>query len=169
MASKINNRIIVDVTNGDVFDEMRLSKDDGKKGRSNTGTYFLCSLKNYDKYRYLFDQCKNFYLDINKIKEYQILFKHFYGNMKDKYLDKMSNFDNYCDQIYTANTTLISGMNFRINDHRYFLRFDDNNELLVKAFRHILYGDITQLVLDFVDDKCYIYPEIKHQNTIFFD
>ena len=110
MAAKISKRIIIDVKNGDVFDEMRLLKSNGEKGRSNTGTYFLCSEKDFLEYNYFFSKCKNYYLDINKIKEYQIVFWHFYNYKKDMYLDRMENFNNYWNQIYDLQSTRISGM-----------------------------------------------------------
>ncbi len=168
MASTITTKITVSVKNGDVYDEMRLAKSNGEKGRSNTGTYFLCSTKDYSKFEDFFNNCQKYYFDIQKIKEYQIIFKSFYGNTKDHYLDKMVNFDDYCNTLTSSNTN-VTKMNFRINDTRYFLRFEDNSNELVKAFRHILYGEITNIVLELRGNDCYIYPEIVEEEELFLE
>ena len=168
MASNITTKITISVKNGDVFDEMRLAKPNGEKGRSNTGTYFLCSTKDFVKYKDFFNNFKKYYFDVNKIKEYQVVFKAFYGDTKDKYLDQMINFDDYCNTLISSNTN-ITKMNFRVNDTRYFLRFEENSNELVKAFRHILYGEITNLVLELRENYCYIYPEIIQEENLFLE
>ncbi|QWB96603.1 hypothetical protein KHQ89_04045 [Mycoplasmatota bacterium] len=168
MASKITTRIIVDVKNGDVFDENRLTKINGERRKSNTGTYFLCSSKDYSEYLPFFSICDNYKFEIDKISEYRIVFKAKFYKDKDNYLDKMNNFDKYCDIL--VNTDYNStNINLRQNDTRYFLRFTNNKEELVDAFRHILYGDLSSIVLEFDGNICSIYPVVKYEEKLFFD
>lgn len=169
MASKYTSRIIIDVKNGDAFDNNRLPNTKGEKTKSNTGTYFLCSSKDFSQYNLLFENCIAYYIDIQKVFEYKILFKENHMRNSHKYSDNMINFSKYCDEIINSNYNKISNISLRKNGERYFLRFADNQEFLVYNLRHVLYGEISSLVLEFVNDKCYVYPELKYQSKIFFD
>ena len=145
----------VSVTNGDVINENRL------KGKSNTGTYFICSTNQYDDFKEFIDDFSTSYIDINKIREYQVLFKTFFFEEKDKYIDKMDNFDNYCLSLINLHFNPEVKINIRKNDSRYFLRFEDNKDIFVNAIRHILYGEISYLTFELRENKCFLYPEIN--------
>lgn len=161
------NIMKVAVTNGDAIDENR------KKGRSNTGTYFISSKVNFNNFSEFIDDSILYTIDVKKIQLYQTLFNNYFLKYKNDYPGKMNDFDLYCDSFYSMKDNPIIKISLRENDERVFLRFSDNNNLLVNSFRHILYGELSMIVFDLRNNKCIVYPEIndllidKPANNIF--
>lgn len=145
----------VNVTNGDAINENRL------KGKSNTGTYFICSTNQYDEFKEFIEEFNCYLIDQNKVKEYLILFKEYFFKTKNLYIDKMANFENYCFSLINSEYETKVNTSIRINDSRYFLRFQNNEDIYVNSIRHILYGEISYLTFEIRDNNCYIYPEIN--------
>lgn len=73
----------------------------------------------------------------------------------------MENFENYCYSLISINFEPIIKITTRVNDSRYFLRFQNNEDIYVNAIRHVLYGEISFLTFEIKNNKCYIYPEIN--------
>lgn len=148
----------VAVTNGDALPENR------KRGKSNTGTYFLCSKDQYNDLQ-LFVNRRTYQVDINKIKEYNILFKKFFFESMDQYPGKMEDFDDFCSLLVNSYNIPSVEISIRENDQRVFLRFVSNENIYVNAIRHILYGEISYLCFEIRGNKTYIYPEIDYSKT----
>lgn len=72
----------------------------------------------------------------------------------------MQDFNEYCYSLCSLDSDPIVKMSLRVNDSRVFLKFDDNLDPVVTAIRHILYGEVSQLIIEIVDGKRVIYPEI---------
>ena len=159
MSSKISTVVKVKVKNGDALQNNRTH------GSSNTGTYFFASGSEFDRIDNLLKNCNSYQIDPEKVKEYQILFKEYYFRFANKYPDNMRDFDNYCDTLIESCVDYEVGIGIRKNDNRYFLRFENNNDAVVNDFRHILYGDLTSIVLEFTDNICKIYPIISTYNA----
>lgn len=155
MAATKSKIMRVSVTNGDAINENRL------KGKSNTGTYFICSTNQYDEFKEFIEDFETCFVDKNKVREYLTLFKEYFLDKKDLYPDKMENFENYCSSLMGSNFEPSITISMRINDSRYFLRFQNNEDIYVNAIRHILYGEISYLTFEIKNNKCYIYPEIN--------
>ena len=161
MGAKISTIVKVEVKNGDALPSNRTH------GSSNTGTYFLASGSEFEKILKLIDSSTSFQFDFEKIKEYQVLFKEFFWKYSERYEDKLKNFDNYCSNVLSSCVNYEIKLKVRNNDSRYFLRFENNDDFVVNSFRHILYGDITCIVLEFYNNICKIYPIVSNYN--YFD
>lgn len=156
MASNFSKIVRIAVKNGDAIPENRL------KGKSNTGTYFLCSSNQYDEFKEFIDDELVCFIDHDRVKMYYYAFMQTFYLSKDQYVDKMYNFEQYCHSLYSSNIRHKIYLRYRINDSRYFIRFKENDNIYVNAFRHILYGDISYLVLEKRDNKYFIYPELVY-------
>lgn len=162
MAAKNYDLMKVAVTGGDAIGNNRLT------GKSNTGTYFICSNKDWDKFSRFFGDKIKYFLDVKKIQSYKILFMHKFFKFKDRYPDKMRHFEDICDSImsYQNNPEVFVGI--RNNDVRIFMKFIDNNREVEYALRGILYSNLSNLVFEHRGDKCMIYPEVNLETDFSF-
>lgn len=154
MAATKSKIMRVSVTNGDAINENRL------KGKSNTGTYFICSSKQYDDFKEFIEQHNKYFIDKKKVYEYLLLFKIMYFKDKELYIDKMEYFEDYCHSLINSSDKAFLDISFRKNDSRYFLKFNNNDDIFAQSLRHILYGERSNLCFEIINDKCYIYPEV---------
>ncbi|MDY6393186.1 MAG: hypothetical protein SPL80_10185 [Bacilli bacterium] len=154
MAAKTVQAIRIAVTRGDCFEDNR------PDGISNTGTYFISSLKDWSEFEPFFSPNAKYYFSSKKIWIYNNTFADVCAKFKDVYPDKFSSlktygtlfniegdYDPYCE------------VELRINKPRIFMRFKDNLDIYVKAFRHLLYSDLTVIVLEMTEKGIAIYPE----------
>lgn len=155
MSAKKLNSIVVAVTGGDAIATNRLS------GKSNTGTYFISSKKNWREFSQFFNESGEtvYTLDLNRIKAYKATFIEMFFNKKDQYKDKMKNFENICDSLLLYCENPIIKFELRINDSRIFLKFVDNNKEVEYALRGIIYSNLTNLI--FVKENAIFYLEVN--------
>lgn len=157
MSAEIKKLVKIKVTGGDAVANNRVS------GKSNTGTYFICSQKDFSEFQDFFKEPFEYYLDINKINIYLTMINIFLKPKKDDYIDKMENFDEYCYSLMTLkNNPLLKG-GLRINDTRYFLRFTENDNMIVDRLRSILYADYSLITIENRQGCLYIYPEFNDE------
>lgn len=161
MSANKKKAIYIDVTRGDCVETNR------KGGKSNTGTYFICSTKNFDDFDSFFDSNKSYQIDLNKIKTYKVLFDNFFMKFKDLYFGKMESFAMYINYLLSFNDFPLVKVELRINDSRVFMRFADNSDKIVNALRNILYEDLSLLVIEERNNKFLIYPAIIDSNIDF--
>lgn len=155
MSAKKLNSIVVAVTGGDAIATNRLS------GKSNTGTYFISSKKNWREFSQFFNENEEtmYTLDLKRIKAYKSSFIEMFFCKKDLYLDKMKNFENICDSLLLYRENPKIKFELRINDSRIFLKFADNNKEVEYALRGIIYSNLTNLV--FVKENQIFYLEVN--------
>lgn len=157
MAAGSSEIIRIAVTDGDAIETNRLS------GKSNTGTYFICSKKDWPTFKKFFPNEKtlNYRLDIRRIKLYKTAFVDNFMSQKNKYPDQMKHFEDICDSLlsYIENPTIYIGT--RNNDVRYFMKFESNIREVEFGVRGILYSKLSNIVLELRDDVCWVYPEIN--------
>lgn len=160
MAAKIYDIMKVAVTGGDAIENNRI------KGKSNTGTYFICSSKDWDKFSRFFSENIKYYLDIKRVSAYKTLFIEHFFRFKDLFPDRMRHFEDICDSLlcYEYNPEIF--ISLRNNDVRVFMRFKDNNREVEYALRGILYSNFSNLVFEYKGNKCLIYPEINLEETL---
>ncbi len=159
MSAFLNRIMKVEVKGGDAVPNNR------KEGKSNTGTYFICSLKDREKYQaFIPDDGKmNFYIDLKRIQIYKKIFSFYFFKDRNLYPDKMRNFEAFCDSLcaFTENPKVI--FTTRKNDQRVFLKFDNNIKSEVeKQLRDILYADLSNIVFELINENtCLVYPEVN--------
>jgi len=158
-AQKING-IVVAVTGGDAISTNRLS------GKSNTGTYFISSKKDWPQFNNFFESGSPtiYKLDLRRVRAYKHSFKEFFFKKKDLYPDKMKNFENICDSLlmYKANPEI--KFELRVNDTRIFLKFVDNSNEIEYALRGIIYSNLTNIVFIKNKNENLFYPEINFES-----
>lgn len=154
MSAYKKETLIVDVTRGDCLEANR------KSGKSNTGTYFLSSSKDFEKIKSYFNNNNIYLLDLNKIKEYGVLFKEFFINDLGNYNGKGLNFYEYLIYLLSLEDDQKVEIVLRINDTRVFMKFKNNTDVIVNAFRNLLYEDISKICLEKHNDFYYVYPVI---------
>lgn len=152
--------LLVDVTRGDCLEANR------KAGKSNTGTYFLSSLKDYDNFEMFFDENNTYAFDLTLIQEYGILFSNLFKETVKKYNGKGEKFDSYINYLLSLGYNPKVNIMLRTNDSRVFLRFKDNSNVVVNAFRNLLYEDLSFIVIEKRKEIYYIYPIINHSKLI---
>ena len=142
MSAKKMNVLTVAVTGGDAIATNRLS------GKSNTGTYFISSTKDWPTYREFFNKdSPTFYkLDLNRIKIYKSSFKEFFFEKRELYSDKMNSFETTCDSLLSYNNSPEIKFELRINDTRIFLKFENNSNEVEYLLRKIIYSNLTNLI-----------------------
>lgn len=155
MSAIKKEQIIVDVTRGDCLEDNR------KSGKSNTGTYFISSLGDFDKFKSYFEKEDNFVLNLNKIREYQVLFNSFFKEKMDEYYGKGIRFDDFCNYLLSLNENPSVKVTLRINDSRVFMRFKDNTNSVVNAFRNLLYEKLSFICIEKINGLNEIYPVIN--------
>ena len=155
-ATKIES-LIIDIKGGDCVDGNRII------GKSNTCTYFISSLKNYDNLSEFFDEKNVYNLDLKRVISYMLEFKEFFFKNAYLYPNKMLDFESYCKSLIKLGTNPTVKICLRINDTRVFMRFEDNSNYVVNALRHIVYGDISRFVIEKKSNHNFsIYPQVNY-------
>ena len=157
MSAIKNERILIDVTRGDCVDANR------KSGKSNTGTYFVSSVKNFDEFLSYFDDKNVYKFDLIKLNLYVELFKKFFLDLKDEYIGKMSEFDSFSSYLLSLPENPNVGIVLRKNDSRIFMRFEDNTLPVINAFRNMLYENLSYIAIEKKNIFYYVYPVINEE------
>lgn len=147
--------ILIDVTRGDCLEPNR------KSGKSNTGTYFVSSIKDFDIYKDFIDDENVYFLNLDKVFEYSILFENLPSNCLDEYNGKGTKFGSYLNYLLSLNNNPKVFISLRINDSRVFMRFTNNGDSVVNAFRNLLYEDISKICIEKKGDQFEIYPYLN--------
>ena len=147
--------IYVDVTRGDCVEANR------KGGKSNTGTYFISSINNFEDFSYYFSEDNLFKVDLKKVQIYKILFCNLFYWIRDEYNGKMNQFEEFCNYLLSLDDNPIVDISLRKNDTRVFMRFLDNVNNIVNCFRHLLYEDLSFICIEKREDVFYVYPVIN--------
>lgn len=157
MSAEKSEIIRISVTDGDAIETNRTA------GKSNTGTYFVCSEKDWVKFEKFFpgNNSLEYRLDLRRIALYKSSFVSNFLSFKNNYSDKMRHFEDICDSLMAYFDNPIVKINTRKNDVRFFMKFDDNNREVERAVRGILYSKLSNLVFEMSDGVCWIYPEIN--------
>ena len=154
--SEIKKEIIfIDVTKGDCLEPNR------RNGKSNTGTYFISSLKDIDKYKEFVDENNKYFLNLDKVYEYAVLFKNLPTSFLESYNGKGANFSTFSGYLTSLKNNPNIKVSTRINDSRVFLRFVDNGDPVVNAFRNLLYEDISNICIEKTGNEFEIYPYLN--------
>ena len=107
-------------------------------------------------YEVLGDLNRPVYTNPKKVKEYQ---KTMNSRIKKKYAElffgKMADFDLLCSE-FISNEVLIANKLFLTGDRPY-LQFDGTPDW--KKFKKIIYGEVTSIVVEPIEDKYICYPE----------
>ena len=154
MATKTVQAIRVAVTRGDCFPDNR------PDGSSNTGTYFVCSMKDWKVFEPYFLDGVKYYFSTTKIKIYVDTLAIIAAKYKDVYPDKFASVKTYGKVFEDAAENPYCEIGIRKNDVRAFMRFKDNSDVLVNAFRHLLYSDLSLITMEMTPNGIAIYPEI---------
>ena len=160
MSAITSSRIKIYVTNGDAIASNRT------RGKSNTGTYFISSLNNFAEFEPFFDEFGVYYLDLMKIKEYEILFKCLFFDRRDEYPGKMRDFEEMCESLLLLNDNPRIKICLRINDNRVFMKFCNNNGFVEMSLRNIIYSKITTLVIEKNGSFFSLFPEVNLEKII---
>lgn len=160
MSAFKRNIIYINVTRGDCVENNR------KSGKSNTGTYFVCSEKNFSEYKYFFSEANIYKFALWNIEPYRLLFNAFFKSLSEEYKGKMANFDEICSKLSAAPRIPTVKVGLRINDSRYFMKFENNCETYTNMFRNILYEDLSLIAIEEIDNIFYIYPVINDKYII---
>lgn len=155
MSAILKKSVLIEVTRGDCLDKNR------KSGKSNSGTYFLCSVKNFDEYEEYFNDKYSYEVDLIQVEIYKKIFKEYFEKFKDEYNGKMLDFDTYCNYLLSLNTNPNVSITTRQNDSRIFMKFTENSNSIVKAFRNLLYEDLSFIALEKNNKKILVYPVIN--------
>ncbi len=152
--------IIVDVTKGDCIEANRTS------GKSNTGTYFVCQTNDYSKYEEFFDVNNDYEVDKYKVTIYYDTFMKYFYSLRDYYNGKMKDVSYFADYLMNQMSNASVKITQRINDTRIFMRFENNQDSVVDAFRKLLYENLSQICIEKVrTHKFKIYP-IVNETTL---
>jgi hypothetical protein len=155
MSAKFVYKLEVAVTNGDALLANK------KTGKSNSGTYFICSLKDYDEnIKAFFDANVSYCMCVNKIEEYKTLIHELCFKDTSSFPGNVAEFDQYCNALSSQSSPIEVKVGLRFNDSRVFLRFTNNKDPYVKALRSLLFGEVSELILELNGHNCEIYPDI---------
>ncbi len=157
MAAKTVQAIRIAVTRGDCFPGNR------PDGSSNTGTYFVCSTKDWKEFEHFFPKTGNFYFSLAKIRIYVKTLELVAGKYKDIYPDHYTSLKDFGKAFFEVEEDPICGVDLRNNDARIFMRFTDNSNPFVLAFRHILYSDLSAIALEITSKGIAVYPEVDFE------
>ena len=155
MSAIVGSKIKIFVTNGDAIPSNRTH------GKSNTGTYFISSLNNFEEYETFFDEFGVYYLDLKRIKEYEILFKALFFDRRNEYPGKMRDFEETCESLLLLSDNPRVRIGLRINGNRVFMRFRDNNGFVEMSLRSIIYSKLTSLVIEKNGSSFSFFPEVN--------
>lgn len=161
MSAKKPNLIRIAVTNGDAMPDNRVS------GKSNTGTYFVCSNADFSNFGEFFKEGLEYKFDCKRTVAYCLALPAVYKDYSRYYphgFDPMSPFSAY---FANAKRDPETNIGLRINDPRIFMRFLDNNEIYTNAFRNLLFAEISVIVLELTEDDCgnevcLVYPDVDY-------
>lgn len=155
MSAIMKEIILIDVTRGDCLEPNR------KSGKSNTGTYFVCSLKDFDIFKTFISDENEYFLNLDKVFEYSILFGNLPSNCLEEYNGKGVKFGSYLNYLLSLKNNPKISVSLRINDSRVFMRFTNNSDVIVNAFRNLLYEDISKICIEKHNDRFDIYPYLN--------
>ncbi len=157
MSAEKKELIYINVTNGDAVIENK------KSGKSNTGTYFVSSLKDFDYFEDYLDSenFKTYTIDSKKVFEYKEAFKSFFMNDRNDFPDNMDSFEEYCNSLIENENPFKISIGLRINDSRVFMRFEENVDVVANVFRRILYPERSIICLERRGNNYFIYPIIN--------
>lgn len=157
MAGQKKDVVVIAVTGGDAISTNRLF------GKSNTGTYFISSRKNWNEFSKFFNEEKPilYRLDLKRIKTYKLCFREIFFDQRDLYSDKMKNFEEICSSLLLYEKDPIIKFELRINDTRIFLKFAENNNEVEYALRGIIYSNLTNLVFERNNGDYVFYLEVN--------
>ena len=155
MAAEKPNLIRIAVTGGDALPDNRV------KGKSNTGTYFLCSEQDWETFKPFFKKGVEHFFDTTRIRAYCASFLEVFKNNAEAYPDRFASIADYGKFFSTGVLEKPTQVDLRINPPRIFMRFKDNSDPDVDAFRHLLYAPISSIVMELKEGKCLIYPDIN--------
>ena len=140
MSAFKRNIIYINVTGGDCVENNR------KSGKSNTGTYFVCSEKKFSEYKYFFNEANIYKFALWNIEPYRLLFNAFFKSLSEEYKGKMANFDEICSKLLERYKIDIDEQRLRILIYKMRLSFKrtTNSQLIVSENWHgyRLHGDI---------------------------
>lgn len=154
MSAIIEEKIILDVTRGDCVDANR------KGGKSNTGTYFLCSIKDYYLFEKYFKE-EYYFIDLKKLNHYCIVFNAMMKTQLPYYNGKGLKFKEYSIDLLNLKSNPKVNLTMRQNDNRIFIRFEDNTNAIVSSFRNLLYEDVSAIAIEIRKEGGFIYPVFK--------
>lgn len=153
--------IIIDVTRGDCLSENRIS------GKSNTGTYFVSSLKDFDKFEEFFAADNKYELNLSNVSIYNDIFMKYFYCFKDEYIGKMEKYTKKVNYLLNNVQDASIKITTRINDSRVFMRFVDNQNAVVDAFRNLLYENISRICIEKKEGNSFlIYPVINETTLV---
>lgn len=155
MSAFLSKVMRVEVNGGDAVANNRT------KGRSNTGTYFISSSKNFDEFKEFFEGINDYELDLKDLVEYKILFKTLFFSRRNEYPGKMRDFEETCDSLLLLEKNPHVKIGLRINDNRFFMRFINNNGFVEMSLRNIIYSQLTTLVIERYESKFSFYLDIN--------
>ena len=159
MAAKTVRLMRIAVTRGDCFSDNR------PDGSSNTGTYFVSSHKDWPLFESFFTEGSKYYFSTAKIKMYVATLADLASQYQDVYPDKFASLSTFGSAFASAAKDPFCEIDLRKNDQRVFMRFKDNSDVLVNAFRHILYSDLSLISMEITSKGVAIYPEIDLEGT----
>ena len=154
MATQKVHAIRVAVTRGDCFPDNR------PDGTSNTGTYFICSMKDWDAFKPFFQSDCKYYFSTARTRIYMESLTAVAAKYKDVYPDKFASLKAYGKAFEEAAVNPSCEIAIRKNDVRVFMRFKDNSDVLVNAFRHLLYSELSLITLEMTQNGIAVYPEV---------
>jgi len=159
MAAIHPNLIRVAVTNGDAIPTNRT------KGKSNTGTYFVSSTEDWPHFKDFFDEKLTFRFDSLETVGYCAALLAVCGDFKELFPDQFKNVESFV-QFFKEIKNPTTRLKVRINDKRVFMSFENNADEAVNAFRHLLYGELSVIVMELRGNECFIYPDLQSSETI---
>lgn len=157
MSAKNIQLIRIAVTGGDAIENNRLT------GKSNTGTYFICSSKDWDRFEMFFKPNCKYFLDLNRIKAYKKVFSESFFKIRNLYPDSMKHFEDICDSLLSYSFNPEVFIELRNNDVRVFMKFVDNTRDIERSLRGILYSELSNLVFELNGNTCLLYPEVNFE------
>jgi|GEM_PF-3212739 len=153
MSAIVKQTIRIGVTKGDAFPSNRI------EGSSNTGTYFVSSKKDWPLFESYFIEGQKYYFDTKRIISYCASLPEVFKECCELMPDHYSSLKSYLKLFLQASLNPETKVVLRANDQRIFMKFEDNTRPLEDAFRHLLYGEISVVVLEKNDDGIAIYAE----------
>lgn len=157
MSASKRDIMIVDVTKGDCLESNR------KNGKSNTGTYFISSLKNFTDFEKFFSENIKYKIEVAKTLEYCCFFNTYFLKYKDEYVGKMFEFSHFANVFSLLTYCPEVNIDLRVNDNRVFMKFKNNEGKLESSFRNLLYEDLSLICFERIDDIVYVYPVINNK------
>ena len=158
MSAIIYDAIKVAITDGDAIPSNRT------QGKSNTGTYFLCSIKDWDFFKRFFPDDKPiiYSLCLKHLVSYKLSFINQFFHLRHLYNNNMDYFEDACDSLLNFKESIKVQFELRINDNRIFLKFKDNNDDVALLLRNIFYSKLTNIVFEIKKKSRIFYPEVNY-------